>query len=198
MLKEKLQELNELISMYKTIASTKPQIVNGNFIKVGSAEYILANGKTIKREEIIKNGGRSSASIILPITENKEIILIVQPRVFTKLGVGVELPAGYIDAYETGKMAALRELKEETGYVPKKIIKVGEYYQDQGCSRALNECFVAFGCQKQKKRNLDDDEFISEFLCNYDELLELMDMNYICDAGSIITIEKAKKYLKKL
>ena len=60
MLKEKLQELNELISMYKTIASTKPQIVNGNFIKVGSAEYILANGKTIKREEIIKNGGRSS------------------------------------------------------------------------------------------------------------------------------------------
>jgi hypothetical protein len=25
-----------------------------------------------------------------------------------------------------------------------------------------------------------------------------MDMNYICDAGSIITIEKAKKYLKKL
>lgn len=198
MLKERLQELKQLISMYKTVASTKPEIVNGEFLKIASAEYTLANGKKIKREEIIKNNDMSSASIILPITENKEIVLIVQPRVFTKLGVGIELPAGYIDIDETGEMAALRELKEETGYIPKKIIKVGDYYQDQGCSRALNECFVAIGCQKIGNKHLDHDEFVSEFLCSYDELLELIDMNYICDGGSIITIEKAKQIIKTL
>lgn len=198
MLKERLEQLKELIAMYQTVSASKPEIVNGRFIKVASADYMLANGQKITREEIIKNNGMSSASIVLPITENKKFVLIVQPRVLTKLGVGIELPAGYIDAYETGEMAALRELREETGYIPRKIIKVGEYYQDQGCSRAHNECFVAIECKKNEKKHLDHDEFISEFLCSYDELLELMDMNYICDAGSIITIEKAKELIKTL
>lgn len=198
MVKERLQQLKELIEMYKTISASKPKIVNGNFIKVARADYLLANGKKITREEIIKNNGMSSAAIILPITENKEVVLTIQPRVLTKLGVGIELPAGYIDLGETGENAALRELKEETGYIPKKIIKVGEYYQDQGCSRAFNQCFVAIDCKKTENKHLDKDEFISEFLCSYDELLELMDMNYISDAGSIITIEKAKTIIKKL
>jgi ADP-ribose pyrophosphatase len=198
MLKERLEQLKELIAMYQTVSASKPEIVNGRFIKVASADYMLANGQKITREEIIKNNGMSSASIVLPITENKKFVLIVQPRVLTKLGVGIELPAGYIDAYETGEMAALRELREETGYIPRKIIKVGEYYQDQGCSRAHNECFVAIDCKKTENKHLDKDEFISEFLCSYDELLELMDMNYISDAGSIITIEKAKELIKTL
>lgn len=196
MRKEKWEELESLIYLYKTIEKTNVNITSGKFIKIGSSNYTLGNGKVITREEIIKNNGMSSASIILPITDNNEVILTVQPRVVTKLGVGIELPAGYIDANETGYDAALRELKEETGYIPDKLVKVAEYYQDQGCSRSLNECFLATGCEKLSSKNLDGDEYISEFMCTFEEMLELVEKNYINDAGSIITIERSKKLIR--
>ena len=198
MVKERLQYLERIISTYKTVSSSEVDIVSGNFIKIGSANYTLVNGETIKREEIVKNNGMSSASIILPVTVNNEVLLVVQPRVLTRLGVGIELPAGYIDKGETAYEAALRELEEETGYIPENMVKVAEYYQDQGCSRAFNECFVGTGCRKMGKQKLDRDEFIQEFLCTYPELLELIEMSYICDAGSIITVEKSKELIKHL
>jgi ADP-ribose pyrophosphatase len=197
MRKEKLEELKYLINMYKTVRSTKVKIVKGKFFKVGLASYELNNGERIVREEMIKNNGLSSASIILPITTNNEVVLIVQPRVLTKQGVSVELPAGYIDLGETGHDAAIRELREETGYIPQKVIKVMEYYQDQGCSRALNESFLAISCEKIGDQKLDQDEHISQFLCTYDEMLELVDLNYINDANSIVTIERSKPLIKK-
>ena len=195
MLKTRIDELEEIISKYKTVSRSDLEIVNGNFIKIGRASYTLADGKTIVREEIIKNKGMSSASIIFPITENNEIILIIQPRVVTALGVGIELPSGYIDTNETGYDAALRELQEETGYIPNKLIKIGEYYQDQGCSKALNECFLATGCKKHLSQKLDENEIISLFMCSHDELLDLISLGYINDAGSIITAEKAGRVL---
>lgn len=195
MRKEKRAELERLIEQYQTVKQSEVQLVNGRFLQVGSANYALANGRQIQREEIIKNNGYSSASIILPITESEDVILIIQPRVLTKNGVAIELPAGYLDADEVGVAAAIRELREETGYVAKKITKLTEFYQDAGCSRALNECFLATGCQLVSEQALDGDEMISLFACKYDEMLELVDQNYINDAGSIITIEKANRLL---
>ena len=204
MRKEKLKELEGLINLYKTIdqSPVSIEIKNEGFIKIGSADYNLANGATIfNRKEIIKRDGLSSASVILPITESEEVVLIVQPRVLTKSGVGIELPSGYKDliddeTIEEGETAALRELAEETGYQPTEIINLGGYYQDQGCSRAYNECFLALGCIYKGTENFDQDEYVSKFLCTFEEVLELIELGYINDAGSIITIERAKRFIK--
>jgi len=204
--KEKLAELDKLINLYRTVSQSSVQIepVNEGFIKIGTANYTLASGKVLlDRKEIIKRDGLSSASIILPITETGEVVLIVQPRPLTKTGVGVELPAGYKDllpdnkSVEEGKITALRELSEETGYQAKEIIPLGGYYQDQGCSRAYNECFLALDCVYKGTEDFDEDEQISKFLCSFDEVLELVEQGYINDGGSIITIERAKNILLK-
>ena len=47
-----------------------------------------------------------------------------------------------------------------------------------------------------KNQNLDKDEYIKYFECTYDEALELVDMEYINDAGSILLLEKSKVYMK--
>ena len=140
-----LDKINEIINGYKTIEKVK---TDGNkFLSVESYDCKLNNGKTIRREKILKGHGDGSAAIVLPITKDGKVILAVEPRVFTKETVDVGLPAGYIEQNEFPASAALRELREETGYEPEKIKYLGSFYQDQGCSAALNYYFIAFDCK---------------------------------------------------
>ena len=51
--------------------------------------------------------------------------------------------------------------------------------------------------EKKEEQNLDKDEYIRYFKCHYQEMLELVDMGYINDANSLITIEKSRQVLSK-
>lgn len=192
MRKEKLEELKYYMEELKTLEKIKEERL-ANFIKGEVYKCRLNNGQIITREKLLKGNKTGSAAVILPMTTNQEVILVVEPRVFTKKTVGVGLPAGYIESCELPIDAALRELQEETGYIPKKIVSLGGFYQDMGCSGAYNECFLALGCQKISEQNLDQDEFIRYFKCYFDEALELVELGYIEGCNTIITLEKVKK-----
>jgi ADP-ribose pyrophosphatase len=197
MRKEKLEELKKYMEELKTIKKVEVKDGTINFLNIKKAVYFLNNGKTINREELVKNNTMGDAISILPITEEGNIILVVQPRPLTKNTVTVELPAGYVDKGETPVHAAGRELREETGYVSNSIIKVSSHYQDQGCSRSIVHSFIALNAQDTGKQELDESEYIRHFICTYEEALELMEMSYIMDANSIITLEKSRKYIKR-
>ncbi|MAT09328.1 MAG: hypothetical protein CL707_09550 [Chloroflexi bacterium] len=62
--------------------------------------------------------------IILPITEDDEIVLVKQYRHSVK-GYTLELPAGFIAEGEVPVKAAERELLEETGYECNELINLG-------------------------------------------------------------------------
>ena len=206
MRKEKLKELKEYMKELSTIKKIKePEeysydekgnpIKPKNFINIEKYNCILRNGMMIPREKIVKNGKTGSAAIILPITEENNTLLVVQPRVFTKETVCVELPAGYIEDGESPLEAGKRELEEETGYVPTEMKVLASFYQDQGCSSAYNYSILALGCKKIKGQKLDKDEYIRYFECSFDEALELVNRGYITDLQSQFTIEKAKSYI---
>ena len=163
------------------------------FLKGEVYECKLNNGQIITREKIIKGSNLGNAAAILPVTKDNDVILVVEPRVFTRRSVGVGVPAGYIEKGEKGCVAALRELQEETGYYSDRIIDLGGFYQDMGCSEAFIECFLALNCQKISEQHLDEGEFIKYFKCYFEEALELIDLGYIEDANSIITLERTKK-----
>ena len=169
----------------------------GNFINVEKYLIELNNGEVINREKILKGNSDGNASIVLPVTVDGNVILVVQPRVFTRIGVGIELPAGYVDEGEDYEVAARRELFEETGYVPENVRLLGEFYQDQGCSGAYNKSFLAEGCRKIGSQSLDSSEFIKYFECSIDELYELVELGMINDLQSQYTIEKAKQYIRR-
>jgi len=191
-----MDEINKIIDEFKTIKKEKKE--GNKFLSIESYECELNNGKVITREKILKGGNDGSAVIVLPITQNEKVILAIEPRVFTEKTVDMGLPSGYIENGEEPKDAALRELKEETGYVPNRLEYLGSFYQDQGCSSALNHYFIAFDCEKKYDQNLDESEFIKYVEVDFKELDYLLDNGYIKGLNSAYTIEKAKKYMKEM
>lgn len=193
---EKLKELNKYIEELKTIEFNNKKVINKGFLSIEQYTCKINNGKTITREKLVKNGKDGSASVILPITKEGNVLLVTQPRVFSKSTVGIEFPAGYIEEGEDPSVSAKRELEEETGYVPEEIILLAKYYQDEGCSAAFNYCYLALNCTKTKEQHLDKDEYIRYFECSFEEAIELQELGYICGANSLIALEKAKNYIK--
>ena len=195
--KEKIKELKKIVEELKVV-SRKKQIVSPDkkFLQSEAMNYVLNNGKTITREKLIKGSRDGSAAIIVPEI-NGEFLTVIEPRVFTKLTVGVGFPAGYIENGEKAIEGAFRELREETGCVPKKIKLIDSFYQDEGCSAALNRIYLATNCIKCYEQKLDKDEIIKYMTFNYEELKELEKMNYIMGVNTKLALEKIKKYVKE-
>ena len=197
MRREKKELINKYLEELKTI---KREIKEPNvrFLNTVPYLYTLNNGRSIPREQILKNGMDGSAVIVAPyIEDTKEFLVVIEPRVFTKLGVGVSFPAGYIEEGETPEEAGLRELREETGYVPEKLIHLDSFYQDEGISAAFNHSFLALGAKKMFDQDLGENEIIKYVALTYDELLELDKEGIISGANTKLTLAKLKKYIKE-
>ena len=109
MKQEKLDMLNEIVNKLSVVdvkEIERPQ--EKKFIQSIAREYTLQAGMKVIREEILKNGKDGSAVIVVPVI-GEEILSIIEPRVFTKLTVGVGFPAGYIEKGETPSVAAARD-----------------------------------------------------------------------------------------
>ncbi|RVD88931.1 uncharacterized protein DFL_003095 [Arthrobotrys flagrans] len=99
------------------------------------------------------------------------IILQYRPPV---AAVCVEFPAGLIDQGETPEAAAIRELKEETGYEGKVISISPTIVSDPGMTTA-NMQFVVMEVElkdgdPEPQQQLDDGEFIERVVVPLDEL----------------------------
>lgn len=197
MRKQIIEELERLKDEYQLLSKKEIKGNNSNFLSISTYQCILKNDIIINRERLKKGERDGSAVVVVPITETNETILVIQPRVFTNDAIGVELPAGYIDPGETPEEAAIRELKEETGYVCEQLIPLASYYQDQGISAAYNHAFLALNCKKEAEQELDETEYIKYIECHFQEALELLDEGIINDANSIIALTKAKKVLRR-
>ena len=187
------KDLLKFLDEFKLVKKEKTDA--SNFLKVESFQCELNNGKIIKREKILKNGKDGDAVIIFPITQDNKIVIACEPRVFTEETVDVGFPAGYVEEREEVLAAAKRELLEETGYSSCEFVLVGSFYQDQGCSAALNHYYIAFNCVLTSKQKLDESEFIKYFLVDFDEVKELYQNGYFKGLNSAYLIEKVTNYL---
>lgn len=190
------KKLKRYIEELKTIKTETLQ-TDPKFLTVESTLYYLNNGKTIIREQLKKQNQDGSASIVLPVTKNKKILFVIEPRIGPKKTVAVGLPAGYIENNEKPLDAAIRELEEETGYVCTKYHLLAKYYQDPGISKAYNYAYLGLEAERLKEQSLDPTEAVRFLECDYDEALELIRLGYIEDLQAQFVLEKAKQYLSK-
>ena len=192
MRKELKNKINELIEKYKTIDLEEIE-TRYNFISIKSYKVKINDGNIFYRDKFIKNNGLGSFSSILPILENGNIVLAVEPRVFTETTVEMSMPGGYIDEGETSIECARRELEEETGLISDDIKKVSEYYIDLGNSDHISNIFVAYNCKKIGNTKFDDDEFVELIEVTKEELYEMIDTGMIKNSSTIIAALKLKE-----
>ena len=181
-----------LMSKHRGEIITVEDAFEGNFMDIKQAKIKLSNGSMITREQVTKNNNNSDVVYILPVTTSEEVLLTIQSRPFSKSGVGIDIPAGFVDSSETASVAASRELHEETGYTSNKLIQVAEYYQDIGCCDANITCYLALDSIRTREQKLDCDEYIDTILVSVSELEYLISSGYIKSAPALLTLNAYK------
>lgn len=153
----------------KTLSSTL--IYDGKVVHLYEDKVLLPNGVQAKREYVKHIG----AVCVLALTDEGEVVLERQFRYPFHREL-IEIPAGKLDSTEEDPMqAALRELKEETGYVPDRITYIGDYFSSPAILDEKIRMFFATGL-KRDGQQLDDDEFLEVFTMPLEELVnEVLD-----------------------
>lgn len=154
-------------------------IHKGSFLELEKIEVKLPNGKSNTRE-VVRHPG---AVAVLAINDEGKILMEYQYRTVVDRII-LEIPAGKIDKGEDIKEAALRELKEETGFIAKNIEKLGDVLLAPGYSDEIITIFLAKDLV-QDKTSMDPDEFLTSFFMGKEEVLDLIKDGTIDDAKTI-------------
>lgn len=135
--------------MAKEWKKLKEELVFEGWRKVLRKTFVRGNGT--ESEYDILWGGKTACMLVL--TSEQKIVLAKQYRPGPEKFL-LELPGGVVDEDEQPEEAALRELKEETGYTGD-IKLVGTNWHD-GYSTRLRYNFVVTNARKVSEQDKDD------------------------------------------
>jgi len=166
-------------------------VYDGILLKVYSDKVKLPDGSESKRE-YIKHPG---ASVVLPVFENGDIMLVGQYRYPLRQSF-FEVPAGKLDPGEKPEVTAKRELTEETGLVCGKMERIGAFHPCIGYSDEIIHLYTAWNlsCQEQQT---EDDEFLSLHRMPYAQALNMIEAGRITDSKTIISLLRTRLWWER-
>jgi ADP-ribose pyrophosphatase len=106
---------------------------------------------------------------IIPLTDDGRVVLIRQFRHGTR-DVSLEIPGGVVEADETPEAAAVRELAEETGYVPGSVKPLGFVLPNPAIQGNRSYSFLAEGCRLAAAPQPDSFDNIEVLLCPLEDI----------------------------
>ena len=161
----------------------KHKIYGGEIFDLTRYKVELPNKNYAEWDIIVHNG----AAVIVAVTKTGEIVMVRQFRPGTEKAM-LELPAGRLDSPdEDREHCALRELREETGYVAGKIkLLLTLHPLPAYCTEEVS-IFLAEDLE-MNKQDLDDDEFVEVELYKLPDLLDMITKGEITTMSAIIGI----------
>jgi ADP-ribose pyrophosphatase len=167
------------------IISSK-MVIDEPMCQVRQDQIKLPNGKTIDDYFV---SIKPDIAIILPITANQEIVFVRQYRHAIGEFV-IELPAGKFDVNtETAETAAIRELREETGYLARNVGKIATLYDRPSKDTNKIHLFLAENVVKVgEQENLDITEEIEVILIPADSVFDSISQGEISVTGTVAAI----------
>lgn len=149
----------------------------------------IPNG-TVAKWDFIKHKG---AAAVVAVQDDGRLLMVRQYRNALERET-LEIPAGGLNgADEPTKIAAARELEEETGYTAGKMELLISLYTTVAFCNEKIDVYVATDLKKSKQ-HLDDDEFLDVESHDIDELLQSI---YDCRIQDGKTISALLAYYNK-
>ena len=158
--------------------STK-QIYEGRAVKLRVDTVEKSNGRKSTRE-IVEH---SDCVVIVAMDNEDNVLLVRQYRKPVEKGL-LELPAGGIEPGEDPIECVRRELREETGYLPQKIEKLGGFYSTPGYCTEYLHLYLATELS-YSPLVAEDTESIELVRVPLNRIPSLIASGEICDAKSI-------------
>ncbi len=106
---------------------------------------------------------------VIALTATQQVVLIRQWRHGSER-VTLEIPGGMVDAGEAHAQAAARELREETGYVADRWVRLGEVGPNPAIQANRLSTWLAVDARRDAELDLDAGEVIDVELASLDEV----------------------------
>lgn len=110
---------------------------------------------------------------IIPITLEEQVVLVRQFRFGVWAG-SLEIPGGMVDPGEAPLDAAVRELEEETGYVPHRVIPLGSVHPNPAIQTNRCHSYLALGCTREAEPCTDHGEDIAVELAARNQIPKML------------------------
>jgi ADP-ribose pyrophosphatase len=135
---------------------------------------------------------------VVALSADGQLILVNQYRHAAKSRF-VEFPGGTIEpaSNESHEQAAVRELREETGYVPGTLHYLGVYFPNPGLQDNRMLVYLAIDCMRVGEPSLDPFEDIEVELANVADFLDMFQQGRAVHALMLASFTMALPAIRK-
>lgn len=164
-------------------------IYRGAILNVRRDKVTAVKGEAYR--EIVEHNG---AVAMVALTDEGNVVLVRQYRYACGEAV-LEIPAGKIDRDENSPvLAAVRELREETGYTAENVQLLGKINTSVGYSEEVIYIYAMTGLTAGEQE-LDEDEALDVIEYPFNEIYEMAEMGELIDAKTVAALMMAKGQL---
>jgi ADP-ribose pyrophosphatase len=121
------------------------RVYSGKVISVDLDSVRFPNGSVGDLEMVRHPGASAVVPFLDPLDSPDPRILLIRQYRYAADGYVYEIPAGRLDAGESPRDCALRELREETGYSAAELIPLTTFYTTPGFTDERIHLFAASG-----------------------------------------------------
>ena len=168
-------------------------VKKGAIIDYYQDTVLVPNGNEVKWDIIDHKG----AAAVVAVREDGKLLMVRQYR-YALGRETIELPAGGLNGREEPtKLAAIRELQEETGYIREDMEFLTSIYTTVAFCNEKIDIYLARNLKTRGEQHLDEDEFIDVEAVSVEDLTAMILDGTIMDAKTVSAILAYKeKYIK--
>lgn len=172
-------------SYFKETKASSELIFDGKVLHLYRDDIDLPDGGRSMRE-YCKHGG---AVAVVPLTKDGEVVCVRQYR-YALGRVTLEIPAGKLDyVSEDHREAALRELREETGYTTEKLTDIGPLATSPALLTEIIYCYLAED-MAEGEWDPDPDEFLEIVKIPLEDMVDMILSGEVQDAKTQAAVLK--------